>query len=386
MYAEPLRILRGRFWFWTALLTIYAAAPIWWTLTRGFADWRAFVVAGTRVGTPALLHPPELWQAFLYVPAAAYAIAPLSRLPLGASFAIEAAFMTACAGAAAVVLARCYRISRPVAAALVFAWWPTLYAALVAGQNATFGLLCALLTIAGIADRSPLRTAVPLGLLLYKPTYAIPLIVVLLVRGRLREVGGAAAIGALWYFASVAATGGDWLWPQTIAQLVHRYFAQDFGVNASMAIALPGVLIRGAVPAWAIAALCVPCACAAAFALRSASALEAASFACLVGLALSPHAWAYDAVLALPAIAWCATHLAEPVRTPLIAAVYALACAAFFAPVLPVDPLAVPVVGGSLMWVALRLRAGRLHQFEQVADQHVLGFEGPRAELDHGLR
>ncbi|BDE07021.1 hypothetical protein WPS_22970 [Vulcanimicrobium alpinum] len=386
MYAEPLRILRGRFWFWTALLTIYAAAPVWWTIHHDFGDWRAFAIAGSRAGTPALLHPPELWQAFLYVPAAAYAIAPLSRLPLSVGFAIEATFMVLCAGVSSIVLARCYRISQSIATALVFAWWPTLYAALVAGQNATFGLLCSLLTISGMVENAPLRTALPLGLLLYKPTYALPLVLVLAVRGRLREVMSAAAIGALLYVVSVMATGGDSMWPTTLAQLVHQYFAQDFRLNAAMALALPGLLNRVGAAPWLIGAICVLLGVASAVASRSARDLEAGSFACLAGLALSAHAWAYDAVLALPAIAWCATHLREPLRTRLISAVYFVADTALFSPVLFIDPLAIPIVGGTIAWLAIRLRGGRLHQFEQVPDEHVFGFEGPRAELDHGLR
>ena len=123
-------------------------------------------------------------------------------------------------------------------------WPPVVYAAAIIGQNAPFGVLLAQVAIAGIARRSLALTAVPLGLLLYKPTYALPLIGVLLLRAPLREIGIVAAMGAGWYVASVAATGGDWGWPAEWAGLIARYAPGDLSVNAVFVVSVPGLLAR----------------------------------------------------------------------------------------------------------------------------------------------
>lgn len=327
-----------------------------WSFTQGYADWRAFAIAGTRVGTSSLLHPAELWQAFVYLPAAAWAIAPASRLPLAIGFTLSCVVMVACAVGAAAIASRLYRIPRTTMLCLTFAWWPTLYAAVVVGQNATLGLVLALLTIAGMVRGSPLLTAIPLGLLLYKPTYALPLVALLLVRARWRELAYVALFGMVWYLASAAATGGDWLWPRTLALLIHSYFAQDLRVNATLSVSLTGMLLRAGLAPAAIAGLVAVLALAALPALRRAEPLESGSAACLIGLALSPHALAYDAVMALPMIAYAATRLTEPLRTPLVVAVYVLGPLAFLTPIFHFDPLAIVVIAGSCAWVVAGTR------------------------------
>jgi Glycosyltransferase family 87 len=382
--AEPLRLARGRLRFWSTLLAALAAAPVFWSLAHGGADWRAFAIAGTRVGTRALLHPPELWQAFVYLPAAAWAIAPAARLAPEVGFVSNALFMIACAIGAARVASPLYGIPRATMVCLVLAWWPTLYASAVVGQNATLGLLLAVLTIAGLVRGSAVLTALPLGLLLYKPTYALPLLALLVIRGRRRALVLVALLGVGWYLASVAATAGDWLWPRTLEQLIAMYAAQDFRVNGSLTVSLPGLLVRAGLPVAAIALVSVV-ALLALPALRRAGALEAGSAACLVGLALSPHALAYDAVLVVPMLAYAATRAREPVRTPLIVAVYLVAPTALLTPLLGFDPLAAVVVGGALAWIATRLPHNRILQLEPVADEDVVLLERSDAELDHGF-
>ena len=80
--------------------------------------------------------------------------------------------------------------------------------------------------------------------------------------------------------------------------------------------------------------------------------------ALLIGLAVSPHSWAYDAVMALLMIAYAATHLTEPLRTRLIVAVYALAPLALCSPIVRFDAVAIVVVGGSLAWISWLCGAG----------------------------
>jgi Glycosyltransferase family 87 len=402
----PVLPLRSLLWAWSSAVALALASASVWSVRHGAGDWRVFASAGSLAGTRALLAPPEAWQAFFYLPGASWALVPFARMPLAVSFALDALCMLACAALAGVVAARTFdrrahdtftlriadrraqdaftlrivdrcapdavvsRLSRrgmSVTIASVTGWsvkdtvatfvlWPpVVYAAAIAGQNAPLGLLLAQLAIAGVAARSVVLTAVPIGLLLYKPTYALPFVVLLLMRRRVRELAIVAGIGVAWYAASVAATGGDWAWPLAWTRLIARFAAGDFAVNAPFAVSLPGVLIRlGATPGLVVAVVALV-AVACAVALRRVGAVEAACAACLAGLALSPHAWAYDAVLALPMIAYTASRLDERARTRLLLALSLIAPLFFVSPLLGFDPLAVVVIGGTFAWLAVRL-------------------------------
>jgi hypothetical protein len=351
------RLLRLVFWGWSGAMALAMASAAGWSIRHGAGDWRVFAAAGSLVGTHALIDPPEAWQIFVYLPGAAWAFVPVARMPLAVSFVIDAVCMLACAAAAGAVAARTYGLSRALGIGVFVLWPPVVYAAAIIGQNAPFGLLLAQLTIAGIARSSLVLTALPLGLLLYKPTYALPLIGVLLLRARWREVGAVAAIGLGWYVVSAAATGGDWRWPaEWIAQIV-RYAPGDLSVNGAFVVSLTGLLARAGAGIAVIVAIAALGALAVAFAVRRAGAVEAASAACLAGVALSPHALAYDAALALPMIAWTASRLAEPARTRFLLALFTLAPLFFVSPLLRFDPLALIIIGGTCAWLYGRLAA-----------------------------
>jgi hypothetical protein len=159
---------------------------------------------------------------------------------------------------------------------------------------------------------------------------------------------------SVWYGISVTATGGDWDWPSTWTHLLARFAAGDFTVNAPFAVSLPAVLVQTGMSTVTVAGVATAVALVSVMALRKARPCEAGSAACLIGLALSPHAWAYDAVLALPMIALAATTLTEPARTRLLLGV-ALAAPLFFASrQLGFDPLAFVVIGGTVAWIAFQ--------------------------------
>ena len=350
--------LRWVFWCWSAVIGIAIASEASWSIAHGGGDWRVFVAAGSAIGTRALVDPPEAWQIFLYPPAAAWPPSLVAHLPLAESFVLNGLLMLACAAIAGVVAARIYALSDIAGASAYVLWTPVMYAAAIIGQNAPLGLLLCQLAIGGLAMRSVVLTAVPIGLLLYKPTYALPLIALLLVRSRLRELTIVTAIAALWYVLSVAATGGYWNWPLDTLRLVARYAAGDFTVNGAFAVGLPGLLVRaGVTPSLVVVATIAVAACVL-VALRRAGAAEAGSAACLAGIALSPHAWAYDAALAAPMIAFVATRVDEPARTRWLIVLAVVAPLFFISPILGFDPLALVVVGGTLVWTALRLTRG----------------------------
>ena len=128
----------------------------------------------------------------------------------------------------AIILARIYDLSYGMAILGVFAWVPTT-TGIIFGQSAPLGLLLETLGIAGIVAESPWLAAVPIGLLLYKPTDAVPFIVLLAARRSWRALSivGICVVG--WYIASAFAAAGDPLWPLHYLQAQRGNLAADIG-------------------------------------------------------------------------------------------------------------------------------------------------------------
>jgi hypothetical protein len=74
----------------------------------------------------------------------------------------------------------------------------------------------------------------------------------------------------------------------------------------------------------------------------------------LVGLAASPHAWPYDAAVALPAAFWVMTEVAEPWRTRIIVGAFAVAPLWLASNVIHFDLLALVIVGAAIVWLVGR--------------------------------
>jgi hypothetical protein len=352
-----LRIERDSLILWAAALFVVGLVPIVLTWSVATGDLSILAAAGRAVGTPALLHPDPAYNAFEYMPGAAWLCIPLAHLAHPVAFWCNALVMLGCAVAAALLAARIYGVTPTAATALTLAWAPVTNA-IVLGQNAPLGLLLALATILGLARGSTLLTALPLGLLLYKPTFALPLLAVVVLFGRWRALAIVVLIGAGWYGASIAATGGDVAWPAAWLTMTAAYSAPDFAHNADKAVSIPGLLHRAGVPWAALAIVIAALAAAAVVPLRRAGVRDAASAACAIGLAISPHAWGYDAVLLLPLIFVAATSLREPARTLLVAVVYLTAPLVDYTSFFGSDVLAIPVIGGALVWIALGYRRG----------------------------
>jgi hypothetical protein len=355
---SPLRLSPERFRLWSWALIVVGAVQIAVAWRRGLSDWRGFVDAGRHVGTAALLHPRDMGDVWAYPPATAWLYAPFAHLAPPLDFAANEVFLFACAIGAGLIAAQVFALRREAAILMVLAWGPVTSAALVIGQNSPLGLLLAMVAILGFSCGSVPLSAIPIGLLLYKPTYALPLIAVLLVRGRLRELAIVALMAALWYLVSVAAAGGDWMWPSAWLHEIAAYQGAELGKNGAKALDLPVLLRRAGVGVPAIAAVVAVAASLAAVPLRRVAAVEAGCAACLIGLALSPHAWGYDGVLALPMVFFAATHLPEPHRTRWLVLAYLIAPLTDLK-LLPIDPLAPFVIGGSLAWVIIRWPKGQ---------------------------
>ena len=150
----------------------------------------------------------------------------------------------------------------------------------------------------------------------------------------------------------------DWM-PHYIA-VIRSLYDVDMGAVYN-GITLPMLLIRLGTPqAFAIALGAIVFIC---FlpALSRASVLLAMSCTSILSLALSAHAWMYDATLMLPALFYAMAKLAEPWRTRLIVAAYLLA--ALWMPIdaaIRFNPLAIITLGGTVLCgVALYGKAKR---------------------------
>jgi Glycosyltransferase family 87 len=330
-------------------------------------DWVDFYAAGATAGTRALLDSGAraAWgvahalpvTAFAYTPGFAWFLAPAARVPIPWGFALNAVSMSLIATYAARRAARLYALDPAVSFYTTIGWAPVT-AAIVTGQNSPLGLLLSLFAIEGLARDDALRTAVAIGALCYKPTYALPFVLLLLIYGKWKPLAGVVACGAVWYVLSATAAGGDWLWPGAYLRAVSNYVGPDFAYNRFKSVSLPGLLMLGGVsPGAALAVGMVALVGALAWLkVKGADAFHAASLAGVIGVATSAHAWAYDAAMILPAIWWIMVNVKEPGRTRFVVIAFVIAPLWMASHALRFDALALVVLAG--MWIAL---AGKRH-------------------------
>jgi Glycosyltransferase family 87 len=368
----PLRLSRDRIWLYAAIAAIFSSLPYIVMPSRftematkhDFANyWSAGATAGTKALTDPTAHAQ--WQSvhhiaiqpFVYPPAFAWAYAPFAHLaPLPALYAAQGA-MAGLFVLAALLIARVYRLRAWFALAAVFAWGPTI-ATIEDGQNTGLSLVLALSAILSLLHRRTLLAGLVVGLLLYKPTDALALVVLLIVRKEWRALAVAGCCAIVWYAASAVASGGDWQWPVQYAATIQKwYVAHSAGAQYGVyAFTLPTILLTlGTSQAIAFSAagalflLALPL-------LARAPLLEAASMALFVALATSIHAWNYTAALALPAICYVMITLREPWRTRLLLPAYAGAAIGSATPY--GGPfLALICIGGTIGWMIARYGA-----------------------------
>ena len=328
-----------------------------------FWDWLDFYIAGAMAGTRALLDPAAhaAWgathhlpvTAFVYMPGFAWVLVPAAHVPLAWGFALNAAVMLAACVVAAVVAAKAYQLRWQFCLLTILAWAPTT-AAIVTAQNSPVGALLSLAAVLGVARDSSILTGISVGALMYKPTYALPFILMLLVLRRWKAFAVVCACGIVWYLASVLATGGDWLWPISYLHSLTGYVGPDFMGNRFKAISLPGLLMLFGTPHTLAFLAGLVLLVVGVLRMSGVSPIEAASMAGLVGLAASPHAWPYDAAVALPAAFWVMTEVAEPWRTRIIVGAFAVAPLWLASNVIHIDLLALVIVGAAIGWLVGR--------------------------------
>ncbi len=368
-FGSPLRIAWPRLRLWAIGLFLIGLTPVVGAFVNDFHDWPAFWSAGATVGTADLV-PADAhiaWQtahglpiAFWPYPAGtAWLFAPFALLPLGVSFVVFGALMLACAVGAGISGARAFGLQRSWGILAVLAFAPVT-ASIVIGQNGPLGLLLATIAIAGLAAERTLQPGLAVGALLFKPTWALPLAALLLLRGRWASLSVVGMAVVAWYLAGVAAAGGDWAWPSVWLAGLGDYIASDYSSNADKAVSFPGLVARLPVPPWVPIAAGIVLVAASIPRLLRAPIAEAAAGACLLGVAVSPHAWGYDAVLIVPWLLWALSSrgLAEPWKTRIIAATYLVGPLWLFSRQTAISVLAVVVIGLTVLWISGRWRTG----------------------------
>ena len=364
MYGVPIRVSRDAVWFFGIALCLISSAPFiliphWFFDVAHRGDIADFWAAGATAGTAALTDVARhvSWMQahhldgvpFVYPPAVAWLYAPLALMPVMPAMVAEEIAMAGVFVACALVEARTYGFPAWFAIVAVFAWAPAINSIEV-GQNSGLALLLVLGIVAALASRRPLLAGILAGALLYKPTEALPMLILLAARREWRSLGLACIVGAGLYLASVAAAHGDWFWPAQYAATLHGMYAADLAGAAPRTYTLPTLLLSLGAPSAVAAVATLAVWLAAIPLLARRPLLEAASLAPFVGLSLSPHAWFYEAAVMLPAMFFAMRALAEPLRTRVVAATYLLVAFGSVTPHLG-HILAVVCAGGTVAWL-----------------------------------
>jgi hypothetical protein len=231
----------------------------------------------------------------------------------------------------ALVSARIYGFPCWFALIGVFAWGPAVNA-IELGQNTPIALLAILLAVWALASRRELPLGLAVGLLLYKPSVALPFVLLLAVRSQWRAFAVTAGAGAVWYLLGLLASHGNITWPAQYAHLVMLSSVGEFAGNSYKTFTIPTLLLSAGAPlAFALGAAIVLLVAALPLMARR-PAIEAGSMTAAIGLVTSIHAWPYEATLLLPALFYTMTRFREPVRTTIVATAYVVAVLALVLP------------------------------------------------------
>jgi hypothetical protein len=343
-------------------LAVMGLVPIDTALVNGGADWPAFWSAGATVGTSDLVDPARhiAWQAahgvamtdWPYPPAVAYLFAPFTLMPIWLGFVIHAAIMLGLVGFAGLLAARIFDLSPNLAVLVAFAWTPSTAGAVI-GQNAPLAVFRALWAIDALRRDEPWEAVLACGLMMYKPTLALPLIGLLVLRSQWRALLVAGGVIAAGYLISVPAAAGDWYWPVAWWNGLQPWLANDLVGNANKAVSIPGVVGRlPGLPPWVPNLIAAAIVLLSLRGLRRAPIREAAAAACLLALAVGPRVWAYEAALMLPILARAiAGGLREPWRTRLIFAALPMGLLWLVSAYTVVSGVAVIVAVATTMWL-----------------------------------
>jgi len=289
---------------------------------------------------------------FAYPPPLAIVYAPLSQLPFAASYAVHTLLMAAALALACALIGRLYPrlIARPeLLFFLALTGYPILRSVMGA-QNTALSLLLIVLVWYKVLHNRHYQAGVFLGLLFFKPQFALPLSGLLFLSGRWRVWLSAAATAALMFAASTVLIGSGWIagW----LDLVGTFSRLDVQVNFAELVSWQGFsrALLGhdnsfaAGLGWGLAAATVLGLCWAWFAggrnadFNSQMALASAGI-----VTISPHTLYYDSGIALVAVVVLLSRREKP-GPGLILGIWAAALLQLLSPLAGVSLTFVPLV------------------------------------------
>ncbi|NIL95819.1 MAG: DUF2029 domain-containing protein [Planctomycetales bacterium] len=220
-----------------------------------------FEVSAVNQAQKDALNKPDLnhFHAWVYPPYTALPLALLARLPYLPSFLLFTALMAVCSWYAVALIGRISPFiahNRGPVFAATLSFYP-LFRAVAGGQNTALSLLLICGATAMAVQRRDGLAGVCLGLLMFKPHFALPLIGLALLARRGKIVAVSISVAVACGLAAVPFFG--WEWPRRWLISVVRYRQLEGDVNGPNLVSLLGVseqlLGSGNTLAWAAAAL-----------------------------------------------------------------------------------------------------------------------------------
>ena len=284
--------------------------PAFITAGRLAADgnWASLYDEETQQTTQAdLFEEEDRLLPFVYPPFVALAYQPLAAIPYRAAYLVHALLMGLALLAALLLIRPVFGWMQQLSLVVLFTasltFYPLLRAVLGGQLSPVTLLLFAAVLRLEFEDRA-LAAGAAAGLLLFKPSYGVPLALLLVAGRRLRMLGGwAATAGALYAIGAVLMGPG---WPAEWWAWVSGFAPRNFAANATHFVSVPGfvgsLFGEGAGnAALVVAALIFGLGAAAVwFAVSARPDLRVGTAAAVV-IAIAPQAQFYDAgVLVLP--------------------------------------------------------------------------------------
>ncbi|MHC4610656.1 MAG: glycosyltransferase family 87 protein [Planctomycetota bacterium] len=262
-----------------------------------------------RTGIAGPDYPNVHW--YNYPPAWAIALAPISALPyVWAFYVYDLLMLAAMVGTLWLLSPLLPELRRrwPVTVLAVVFFHPIIRN-IIGGQNTVLTLFLLAGAYTGLRTNRRILCGMFLGLLLYKPQFALPLLLILLVRGDLVSVLSAGVVGTGHYLIGALFCGPSW--PIQMLEFLGSFRAMEARLNAATHISLLSACDYSLAWPWSRVAAGILMLAAALVLLRVARRFAATepAFAVYWGLAvtgtllLSPHTQYYDAgILVLPVI------------------------------------------------------------------------------------
>lgn len=149
---------------------------------------------------------------FHYPPHAAFVYAPLSQLPFRVSYALYVLILTAALAGACVLFARIFpdKFKDPFWLFFVAFTIHPILRSVMGAQNTVLSILLIVLCWYKVLHNKHYQAGIFLGLLFFKPQFALPLVGLFLLSGRWRVWVSASATGALLLAIGTVLVGPSW--------------------------------------------------------------------------------------------------------------------------------------------------------------------------------